>query len=66
MFLVLSRYVRMERILFALSLSDLVVQVLEDAPFPALKPTLEALIVDREPDKQRAAAELIAGVLGGM
>ncbi|KAK0473258.1 hypothetical protein IW261DRAFT_1553160 [Armillaria novae-zelandiae] len=40
-------------------------QVLEDAPFPALKPTLEALIVDREPDKQRAAAELIAGVLGG-
>ncbi|KAK0456353.1 hypothetical protein EV421DRAFT_1699087 [Armillaria borealis] len=40
-------------------------QVLEDAPFPALKPTLEALIGDREPDKQRAAAELIAGVLGG-
>ena len=54
-----------ERILFVLSLNDLLVQVLEDVPFSALKPTLDTLIVDREPDKQRAAAELIAGVLGG-
>ncbi|KAF8998336.1 hypothetical protein BDZ89DRAFT_1105652 [Hymenopellis radicata] len=41
------------------------VQVLEDAPFAALKPILESLIVNKEQDKQRAAAELLAGIIGG-
>ncbi|KAF9036519.1 hypothetical protein BDZ89DRAFT_1100671 [Hymenopellis radicata] len=40
-------------------------QVLEDAPFAALKPILESLIVNKEQDKQRAAAELLAGIIGG-
>ncbi|KAJ7655130.1 hypothetical protein DFH06DRAFT_491600 [Mycena polygramma] len=40
-------------------------QVLEDEPFEALRPTLDALISDKEPDKQRALAEFIAGLIGG-
>jgi proteasome activator subunit 4 len=42
-----------------------VVQLLEDAPFEALRPTLEELIGCKEQDKQRAAAELLAGLFGG-
>jgi hypothetical protein len=41
------------------------VQLLEDEPFEALKPILEVLLADKEQDKQRAAAELLAGVLNG-
>ncbi len=41
------------------------VQVLEDAPFTTLKPILESLIVSKDQDKQRAAAELLAGIIGG-
>ncbi|KAJ7783436.1 hypothetical protein DFH07DRAFT_995453, partial [Mycena maculata] len=40
-------------------------QLLEDAPFEALKPTLDTLMTDKEPDKQRALAEFIAGLIGG-
>ncbi|KAF9270499.1 ARM repeat-containing protein [Marasmius fiardii PR-910] len=40
-------------------------QLLEDAPFEALRPKLESLLADKEADKQRAAAELLAGVIGG-
>lgn len=39
--------------------------MLEDEPLPAFKPVLEALLLDKEVDKQRAAAELTAGVIGG-
>lgn len=41
------------------------VQLLEDEPWEALKPVLEELIADKEQDKQRAAAEFLAGVLNG-
>lgn len=30
-----------------------------------MKPTLEKLLADKDQDKQRAAAELLAGVLNG-
>ncbi|KAF8203239.1 hypothetical protein BJ912DRAFT_842338 [Pholiota molesta] len=40
-------------------------QLLEDEPFKALQPILDRLIVDKDQDKQRAAAEFLAGVLGG-
>ncbi|KAK1232607.1 Proteasome activator BLM10 [Marasmius sp. AFHP31] len=40
-------------------------QLLEDVPFEALRPKIESLLAEKEPDKQRAAAELIAGVIGG-
>ncbi|KII93397.1 hypothetical protein PLICRDRAFT_694576 [Plicaturopsis crispa FD-325 SS-3] len=40
-------------------------QILDDAPFEALRPTLEMLLQSKEKDKQRAAAELLAGVIGG-
>ncbi|EGN99641.1 hypothetical protein SERLA73DRAFT_159863 [Serpula lacrymans var. lacrymans S7.3] len=40
-------------------------QLLEDQPFEALKPTLEELLADKDQNKQRAAAELLAGVLNG-
>jgi len=43
----------------------LIVQVLEDEPFEALRPIMERLIADKEQDKQRGAAEFIAGVIGG-
>lgn len=41
------------------------VQLLEDEPFTAFKPTVESLIADKDHNKQRAAAEFLAGVLGG-
>lgn len=41
------------------------VQLLEDEPFKAFKPTVEKLIADKDHNKQRAAAEFLAGVLGG-
>lgn len=41
------------------------VQLLEDAPFEALRPILERLIADKDQNKQRAAAEFLAGILGG-
>lgn len=46
-------------------LTDSLVQILEDEPFEALRPTMEALIANKDQDKQRAAAEFIAGVVGG-
>lgn len=44
---------------------DIIVQMLEDEPLPALKPILEELLNNKDVDKQRAAAELTAGVIGG-
>lgn len=41
------------------------VQLLEDEPFEALRPTLEALITDKDKNKQRAAADFLAGVFTG-
>lgn len=41
------------------------VQLLEDEPLEALKPIIEQLVSDKDQNTQRAAAELIAGVLGG-
>ena len=41
------------------------VQLLEDEPFAAFKPTVESLIADKDNNKQRAAAEFLAGILGG-
>lgn len=41
------------------------VQLLEDEPWAVLKPILEELIADKDQDKQRGAAELLAGVLNG-
>ena len=46
-------------------LTALTVQVLEDEPFESLKPIVERLIADKEQNKQRGAAEFIAGVIGG-
>ncbi|KAF8898398.1 hypothetical protein BD779DRAFT_1607219 [Infundibulicybe gibba] len=40
-------------------------QILEDEPFGVLQPILEKLIADKDQNKQRAAAELLAGLLGG-
>ncbi|KAH8120571.1 ARM repeat-containing protein [Phellopilus nigrolimitatus] len=40
-------------------------QILEEEPFEYLRPTLEILINDVDQNKQRAAADLIAGILGG-
>jgi len=34
-------------------------------PFETLRPKIESLLAEKEPDKQRAAAELIAGIIGG-
>ena len=39
--------------------------MLEDEPFGAFKPIVESLIVDKDQNKQRAAAEFLAGILGG-
>lgn len=41
------------------------VQLLEDEPFKAFRPVVDKLILDKDQDKQRAAAEFLAGVLGG-
>lgn len=46
--------------------SVLPVQVLGDAPLSALRPIIEELMADKDQDKQRAAAELLAGILGGL
>ncbi|CCM01642.1 uncharacterized protein FIBRA_03703 [Fibroporia radiculosa] len=40
-------------------------QLLEDEPFEALKPTLETLIADKDKNKQRAAADFLAGIFSG-
>ncbi|KAI5124439.1 hypothetical protein M0805_008323 [Coniferiporia weirii] len=40
-------------------------QLLEEEPFEHLRPALEELINNVDQNKQRAAAELIAGMLGG-
>ncbi|KAF5377624.1 hypothetical protein D9615_005155 [Tricholomella constricta] len=40
-------------------------QLLEDEPFEALKPTMEKMIKNKDQNKQRAAAELVAGVICG-
>ncbi|KAJ7597613.1 hypothetical protein C8J56DRAFT_1001469 [Mycena floridula] len=40
-------------------------QLLEDEPLAALKPVLKELIEDKDQDKQRAAAEFLAGVING-
>jgi hypothetical protein len=40
--------------------------MLGDAPWESLQPTLVKLLDDTEQNKQRAAAEILAGVLGGM
>ncbi|EMD41658.1 hypothetical protein CERSUDRAFT_110231 [Gelatoporia subvermispora B] len=39
-------------------------QLLEDEPWEALMPTVEELINDKDKNKQRGAAEFVAGVLG--
>lgn len=40
-------------------------QLLEDEPFDVVKPQLESLIKDKDQNKQRAAAEILAGLLNG-
>ncbi|KAF5374850.1 hypothetical protein D9758_000077 [Tetrapyrgos nigripes] len=40
-------------------------QLLEDDPFDSVKSIVEGLIKAKEADKQRAAAEIIAGIIGG-
>jgi len=50
---------------FLVHCSLALVQLLEDEPFEAFKPMVEKLIVDKDNNKQRAAAEFLAGVLGG-
>ncbi|KAF7306649.1 Membrane protein [Mycena indigotica] len=40
-------------------------QLLEDEPFEVLEPTLVSLLSEKEPDKQRALAEFLAGLIGG-
>lgn len=39
--------------------------MLDDEPFEALKPTLEELLANKDKNKQRAAAEFIAGIICG-
>lgn len=41
------------------------VQILEDEPFESLRPTLECLLANTEKNKQRAAAEFVAGIIAG-
>ncbi|KAF8640852.1 hypothetical protein AX17_000500 [Amanita inopinata Kibby_2008] len=40
-------------------------QILEDEPFEFLRPTLERLLADKDQNKQRGAAEFLAGIIGG-
>lgn len=47
-------------------LTLLTVQLLGYEPFEALRPTLEELLANKDKNKQRAAAEFIAGILIGM
>lgn len=51
--------------LYSLTNIIFVVQLLEDEPFEALKPALDGLLCDNDKNKQRGAAELLAGLLGG-
>lgn len=41
------------------------VQILQAEPFEALKPTLETLLANKDKNKQRGAAELLAGIVCG-
>lgn len=41
------------------------VQLLEDEPWEALRPSVETLLSDNEKNKQRAAAEVIGGIISG-
>jgi len=38
---------------------------MEDAPLASVQPVVEELLADPDQNKQRAAAELLAGVIGG-
>lgn len=42
------------------------VQILQEEPFQYLKPTLKQLLRDPDMNKQRAATEFLAGILGAM
>jgi proteasome activator subunit 4 len=42
-----------------------IVQLLEDAPLASIQPVIEELLNDTDQNKQRGAAELLAGVIGG-
>lgn len=44
----------------------IVVQLLGDEPLLALKPKLEELMANKDKNKQRAAAEFLAGVIAGI
>lgn len=66
MYRVSSRYVSWLSHAFELQLLiKYAVQLLEDEPLKALKPIIEQLVADKDQNTQRAAAELIAGILGG-
>ena len=39
--------------------------MLDDEPFEALQPTLDELLANKDKNKQRAAAEFIAGIICG-
>ena len=68
MYLVSNLSVSADWIFFGDLHSDLMyhlVQLLEDEPFKAFRPVVDKLITDKDQDKQRAAAEFLAGVLGG-
>jgi proteasome activator subunit 4 len=41
------------------------VQILDDKPLVHLKPIVEKLLEDKDKNKQRGAAELLAGIVGG-
>ncbi|KAG8998807.1 hypothetical protein FRB90_012229 [Tulasnella sp. 427] len=41
------------------------VQLVEEDIFPILKPVIEKLLSDKDQNKQRGAAELLAGLMGG-
>ena len=41
------------------------VQLLDDEPLEVLKPIVEELLQDKDKNKQRAAAEFLAGIIAG-
>jgi hypothetical protein len=41
------------------------VQLIEDEPLEALKPIVNELVANKDKNKQRGAAEFIAGIIGG-
>lgn len=63
----LSRYVnsRMTAPILGSNVLFYTVQMVGDAPWESLHPTLTKLLADIEQNKQRAAAEILAGVIGG-